>query len=246
MNVLYKTRCPKCAEQGRDRSGDNLAVYADGGTYCFSCGHSNKGSIEGRLNKAGKQAKPLRPLPHDTGVWLAPEAMDWLHRYFPDTRDFPQCFWSESTRYLIFPIFGTEAPHYPLLAWQARYLGDNPDHPKWVGYGITEKVFHPIGMPSSTIVLVEDLISAHKVAGVGHREHYAMPLFGSHIGLQRLANLKNYMGVDTIVIWLDEDKKEYSIKAAKEAQSIGLQVRTIITERDPKDHTYEEINKLLE
>lgn len=35
--LIEKTRCPKCAERGRDNSGDNLAVYDDGSTYCFSC-----------------------------------------------------------------------------------------------------------------------------------------------------------------------------------------------------------------
>ena len=30
--------CPKCREQGKDRSGDNLAMYPDGGGFCFSCG----------------------------------------------------------------------------------------------------------------------------------------------------------------------------------------------------------------
>lgn len=30
-------RCPNCAAQHKDRKGDNLAVYDDGSTYCFSC-----------------------------------------------------------------------------------------------------------------------------------------------------------------------------------------------------------------
>lgn len=47
--VVEKTQCPKCAEAGNDRSGDNLVVYADGGAKCFSgsCGyvrHKSQGS----------------------------------------------------------------------------------------------------------------------------------------------------------------------------------------------------------
>ena len=34
--VLEHRQCPKCAEEGRDNSQDNLAVYADGGEYCYS------------------------------------------------------------------------------------------------------------------------------------------------------------------------------------------------------------------
>lgn len=38
-NVMYKERCPVCASNGADRSGDNLVVYDDGGKFCFACNH---------------------------------------------------------------------------------------------------------------------------------------------------------------------------------------------------------------
>lgn len=31
--------CPSCRANGRDKSGDNLKLYADGTGYCFACGH---------------------------------------------------------------------------------------------------------------------------------------------------------------------------------------------------------------
>lgn len=34
--VIRHEQCPKCAEEGRDTSEDNLAVYADGGQFCYS------------------------------------------------------------------------------------------------------------------------------------------------------------------------------------------------------------------
>ena len=36
--VIRKEQCPQCAKKGRDNSRDNLAVYDDGQTHCFSCG----------------------------------------------------------------------------------------------------------------------------------------------------------------------------------------------------------------
>lgn len=36
--VLRKERCPRCAAEGRDTAGDNLAVYDDNHSYCFG-GH---------------------------------------------------------------------------------------------------------------------------------------------------------------------------------------------------------------
>jgi twinkle protein len=41
-----KEPCPKCREQGNDRSGDNLAVYSDGHKFCFACKHYVKGDQE--------------------------------------------------------------------------------------------------------------------------------------------------------------------------------------------------------
>ncbi len=35
--VQRREQCPKCAEQGRDSSGDNLARYSDGHGYCHVC-----------------------------------------------------------------------------------------------------------------------------------------------------------------------------------------------------------------
>ena len=35
----YKSRCPRCAENGRDTSGDNLHNYGEGrGSFCHACG----------------------------------------------------------------------------------------------------------------------------------------------------------------------------------------------------------------
>lgn len=34
--VIRHEQCPKCDEEGRDTSEDNLAVYADGGQFCYS------------------------------------------------------------------------------------------------------------------------------------------------------------------------------------------------------------------
>jgi twinkle protein len=35
--VLHKTQCPRCAEEGKDTSKNNLAVYDNGHSHCFSC-----------------------------------------------------------------------------------------------------------------------------------------------------------------------------------------------------------------
>lgn len=40
-NLIEQTQCPRCAEEGRDNSADNLSVYDDG-MYCYACGYSTR------------------------------------------------------------------------------------------------------------------------------------------------------------------------------------------------------------
>jgi twinkle protein len=42
--VTTSKRCPKCAANGGDTSGDNLKVYDDGHAYCFACNFYVKGN----------------------------------------------------------------------------------------------------------------------------------------------------------------------------------------------------------
>lgn len=42
--VISRKRCPKCAANGNDTSGNNLAVYDDGHSYCYACEYYIKGT----------------------------------------------------------------------------------------------------------------------------------------------------------------------------------------------------------
>jgi twinkle protein len=42
--VINRKRCPACAAQGNDTSGNNLAVYDDGHSYCYACKFYIKGT----------------------------------------------------------------------------------------------------------------------------------------------------------------------------------------------------------
>lgn len=39
-NAVGKKACPRCRENGRDNHGDNLVVYDDGSSHCFSCNYT--------------------------------------------------------------------------------------------------------------------------------------------------------------------------------------------------------------
>jgi twinkle protein len=46
--VISKQRCPLCESIGKDTSGNGLAIYDDGHTYCFKCQNRTEG--ENRMN----------------------------------------------------------------------------------------------------------------------------------------------------------------------------------------------------
>lgn len=56
--VSHKEACPKCRESGKDGSGDNLVVYADGGKHCFSCSYNVPSSSKAPV--AEKSTGPFR------------------------------------------------------------------------------------------------------------------------------------------------------------------------------------------
>jgi KaiC/GvpD/RAD55 family RecA-like ATPase/5S rRNA maturation endonuclease (ribonuclease M5) len=39
-NCVRHERCPQCAAKGGDSTGNNLAIYDNGGAYCFACGYA--------------------------------------------------------------------------------------------------------------------------------------------------------------------------------------------------------------
>lgn len=57
-DVTGKEPCPECRKNGGDQAGDNLARYADGGAYCFACGHNERG--EGQVASSAP-ASPSKP-----------------------------------------------------------------------------------------------------------------------------------------------------------------------------------------
>lgn len=61
--VVGKEPCPKCRENGEDRSGDNLARYFDGGAFCFKCKYTeragDKGAKKSKLSVAQVESYPV-------------------------------------------------------------------------------------------------------------------------------------------------------------------------------------------
>jgi hypothetical protein len=239
-------QCPKCAKDGHDNSGDNLARYSDGGAYCFRCGYyissdGKSASLESLRNIINNTeiTKQHYPIPEDSSEELPNRVRQYLNKYSLTNIDISKnhIMWSEKEQRIIFPYF----IEGDFIGWQGRDL-TNTKKSKWYGKGTFKDSYYIMGNPfMSVVVLVEDIISAIRV---GNQPNVcAMPLFGSLINTKQLLTLHNRY--KKILIWLDKDKEMYSRAISKKAREMGINCNSIVSELDPKDYNEDNITSFL-
>lgn len=178
-------------------------------------------------------------LPFDFTREVPSTAWKWLLQF-----GLPWTYWQEIVGYspseerLIFRI------NYPLTVGSiGRYIGADAGKPKWKTRGLLHKHCEVVN-PSlgNFVVLVEDLVSAHKVGQITT----AIPLFGTQIHPPHYYFIKN--DPRQVVLWLDDDQKGRSImhKAIGMQSVLGRPVLTITTKEDPKLLKFEDIKRTLE
>lgn len=243
--------CPECAKRGRDRSGNNLGIWDDGHKFCFACRYHVPASTWEQLKSIRTEKEQDRgttksiSLPDDFGYSLPNVAVDWLRKYQITNREIQKygLGWSNDGKFLIkqnvwvrpilvIPFYGEQRD---LLAWQGRNFGE--EGPKYVTKGLREDVLPVVGLDKSQnfVVCVEDAVSAYKVG----RQFPAMPLLGSDLSLDKARRLGKLF--EGILLWLDYDKARESFKLASRLAPFTKFVKTIVTERDPKEYSDEEI-----
>jgi hypothetical protein len=236
---MKREQCPKCASYGKDRSHDNLAVYPDGSKYCFSCGYFvTSRNIEYRINPCTeiKNSTVLKLLPSDVTTNIPKEVNEYLliNNIYP--KDIINNFihWSPSEERICFPIF-VDGKY---IGWQGRSLTRKP---KWYSQGIDDKLIYLTNNTSSTVVLVEDIISA---INVGKQPYSCCCLFGSNVSLARIQTLA-LLGKDKFILWLDKDKEIESLQRAEDLRLLGFRCYSLTTDKDPKYYSQENIHMLL-
>jgi hypothetical protein len=120
---------------------------------------------------------------------------------------------------------------------------------KWIVWGDSHKhaeVIKPVHASGAEagrqhpIALVEDIVSGHKVGQVTD----TIPLFGTRIYPCHLYYLINEN--KPVVLWLDKDQEHNVRKQALQLESVINQpVRVVITDKDPKSYTTEQIMKVI-
>ena len=212
--------CPRCRENGKDAKGDNLHSYPNGHFHCFACGY----------HKFPRHYIPPEPkfnhvkasLPFDFTREVPARSLKWLLQF-----GLPFSCWQEHIGYspseesLVFPQ-GTFSV--------GRYVGED-DKPKWQSWGDCHARCVLFGQDfPGPIVLVEDLVSAHKVGQVAH----TVPLFGSKPYPRHLNYLRQQK--KPVVLWLDKDQEGLNYKKAATIQTLtGCNTSCVTTNKDPKN-----------
>jgi hypothetical protein len=242
--VVRFERCPKCAKAGRDRRGDNLGVYADGSSHCFAnCGYYRrpKGFVRKEVVHVNEDKTVL---PDDFSREVPAAAWRWLLQYgLPYTYWLPYVGYSDSTSRLVITVGS------PIRYSIGRYVGTDaeersngdPTFRKWRLWGDRSGFVEVLGKEKTgPVVLVEDIVSAHKVAQVAT----CIPLFGTKVldGVMReLIALKR-----PVALWLDEDQYTLLPPKLNRLQTfLTHPVRYIKTEKDPKGYDTEQIRAIL-
>lgn len=133
-----------------------------------------------------------------------------------------------------------EGPEFSL----GRYLplDGNTDKRKWFAYGNCHRSAHILGdyTNASQIVLVEDVISGHKLASMVP----TICLFGTRIFSACIPTLRHV--ALPITLWLDKDQEGTLQKKCNWLSAVtGLEVRYVVTTHDPKCLSITKIKEVL-
>lgn len=248
MTRLTYSPCPRCRSNGKDSRGDNLVEYPDGSGHCFSCGYhvfvDSTHRFGHQRNLGDLVSGPKSLLPADFSREVPATAWQWVLQYgIPWHYWKERCGYSEKEQRLVFTVESDGHLQFSI----GRYVGaaDEQRQPrKWYVWGDCHKHCHVLREPEATgssVVLVEDLISAAKVSFVTT----AIPLFGTKIHPCHLYYLQT--SKEDVVMWLDKDQELNVKKQGSQLSAlIGRSVRIITTDKDPKLLTKEQINENLQ
>jgi hypothetical protein len=262
-NFLHHTSCDNCG------SSDANGVFDDGHTYCWSCNKATYDNSNRNLEEVAAllQTKPAvrdNSLPEDFTYTIPKEPYGWLKQYSLTNEEIinNKLGWSASRQLLIFPYYGEiddnnaqtvgttnkqdkeGTKEATILFWQGRYFPQRK--PKSFSCGnINDNIIINRCSGSSLVnsrgclVVVEDPVSAIKVSRVAD----TLPLFGSHLSLQKAIRISKFY--EHVVLWLDNDKTKDMINMQQRYKYLFKKIDIISTENDPKLYNTQEIKELL-
>lgn len=238
--------------------GDCLQINhkADGwAAYCHRCGYrgwiprpaESLGEKLARLSRAKAlesrvEASVELPSPKvlDPQAWPS-DARVWLYKAGISNAEIEALgfYWNPSIQRVVIPVRDS---HGKPIYWQARTL-DKANPRKYLNPRADKSRLVAKYGAGSLIVLTEDILSAYKVSRVGVS---GWSLMGT--------KLSDYVAGDLlrerkpVAVWLDPDTagQTSAAKILRALRAYGLDVRNLVSSKDPKLLSREEINERIE
>ena len=222
--------CPHCS------SSDAYSEYEEN-FHCFSCGKSVKKTGE-RMYKLPVQETATwdGELPDDFTTDIPTLGLAWLYKFGINDALIAQYNIGWGHGRVILPIY--EKGH--LVAYQGRDVTN--EGPKYITKSTGPFYFKTFITRPRILVLVEDILSAIKIGQVMP----CLALCGTKLrqGAESLDLLTDYC--EDFILWLDGDQPgiDASHEIRKSLSLVGT-CSVILTTRDPKAHSLDEITQTL-
>ena len=224
-NFIKLGPCPHCG------SKDNRAEYTNG-YWCFGCSkYEPKNDTESLRNRYRTGKDITKEILNTTGD-IPMKPMQWLLKYNITQEEIRKygISWEPIKKLLVL----IQRKDY----WQGRNFGFSKI--KYLSNGNKPLTIYGEG---DILLVVEDVLSAIKIARLRYEGYCATPLLGSSLSKQAEHQLvKRYKH---IYVWLDRDKAKNAVRIRNKLRSQGVESRVIITPLDPKEYNKTEISKWL-
>ncbi len=251
MAAIGNERCPRCAANGNDTSGDNLVIFDDEGKRCFACGFTVL-SKEELIRRGGYEL---------VGKTFDKSVEDTIRNYSLDPNGFRGLTKKTCSKYRVRHKYDDEGTmieqyypatkEYELSGYKVRMNPKDFD-----AYGTTGKVCEMFGQfvfrnTNSKSVIVTggelDALSAYQImtdyqASKGNDEYEPIPVVSCTVGEQSTAKQMQsqyewFNKFDKIILCLDNDDAG---KAAMEECMLvlpkGKTYKLEMTLKDPNEY----------
>jgi DNA primase len=252
----YAHDCPTGA--GRDKPLVVTRIATGWKWFCHRCGEKGIKWAKGLSPKEWlkfNKAREVREhntvskvkLPHGMTSHIPAVGLAWLYQYHLSDEDISYygIGYSNTLNRVVLPVYGEDGT---LLYYQARNLAPKEEwdekNPKYMNVKARTRqdIYFKVAPPerkTDEVVVVEDIISGIRVG----KQYDCYSLLNAYIPDELIFRLcKDY---PETILWLDPDKWDRMLKRTRRFRSLGLNVKMVRVNQDPKYYTDEEIGEIL-
>ena len=249
----FEHACPTGA--GRDRPLVVTRIATGWKWFCHRCGEKGIKWAKGlspkewlKFNKAREVKENTTvskvTLPHGWTRHIPALGLAWLYKYGIRDEDIEYygIGYSTTLNRVVLPVYDDDGV---LLYYQARNLGEITEKsPKYMNVKARgrQDIYFKVAPPerkTDKVVVVEDILSGIRVGKI--KDTYG--LLNAYIPDDLVFMLAKVYPLT--ILWLDPDKWDRMLKRTRRFRSLGLNVKMVRVNQDPKFYTDNEIGQTL-